>query len=560
MAYGRSENQALRALTERVAPSVVSVVAYDAEYRTLLEGAGFFCAEGRVATSRHILQGAHAARVMLVNGAVLDVLGVLGDDAAADLAVLAVDIPDGVAKPLVLSKEIPREGERVAVLVGRPAPSREGLEGVVNSVKTLPFLGRVLTVTCPPFPGSSGSPVFAMDGEVVGLAVARGVDGGTIQYVVPSLRLDDLSTDRFVKISDRPRTETDEDPARFLPGVRHLFHDGYEEALRSFRAVADQDPRDGAAWKACSACLAALGRGRDAVEAAQAAVNIDPEDPDAWAAMGVACVEAQLFAEAVDACRKVSRARPADPGAWNRLGVACYDAGLPEEAVNACRESIRLLPDDPRVHKNLGVALLALGRLPDAVDAFREAVRLRPDFDRAWKDMAICYFKLGSYEKAVDAGLEAVRVQPSFYNAHNNLGACYQALGQTESAVKSYKEALRLRPRFARAWSNLAYAYLRLERSEDAVKAYEEAVARAPGDVEARTSLAVLYRNAGRTEDARKALTEALRADPKHGAAHYHLGRLYLEQGNKGAALEEYKVLKDLDPQRANLLFDLVYK
>ena len=76
----KKDPQALRALASRVQPSVVSFVTYDGNYGTLAEGAGFFIAPGRVATSRHLLRGARHARVMLHDGKVHDVgLATRGD-------------------------------------------------------------------------------------------------------------------------------------------------------------------------------------------------------------------------------------------------------------------------------------------------------------------------------------------------------------------------------------------------------------------------------------------------------------------------------------------------
>ena len=96
--------------------------------------------------------------------------------------------------------------------------------------------------------------------------------------------------------------------------------------------------------------------------------------------------------------------------------------------------------------------------------------------------------------------------------------------------------------------------------TDEAVRAYEESVARDPANPELRTSLAVLYKKIGRTDDARKELVEALRAEPRSAAAHFQLGRLHLEAGDRGAALEEYKLLKDIDAKTAEKLFGLVYK
>ncbi len=42
--------------------------------------------------------------------------------------------------------------------------------------------------------------------------------------------------------------------------------------------------------------------------------------------------------------------------------------------------------------------------------------------------------------------------------------------------------------------------------------------------------------------------------------AHYSLGLAYLMTGDKDSALEEYKILKILDAEKANKLFNLIYE
>jgi hypothetical protein len=37
------------------------------------------------------------------------------------------------------------------------------------------------------------------------------------------------------------------------------------------------------------------------------------------------------------------------------------------------------------------------------------------------------------------------------------------------------------------------------------------------------------------------------------------MGIIYLNNGDKGAALEEYKILKEFDPKMAELLFNKIY-
>ncbi len=555
----RAGPEAIKSLVDRTSPSVVSVIPYDADYNTLTEGCGFFTGEGRIVTSRHIFQGAKSARVMRYDGSVHDLLGILAEDPESDLVMAAVDIPDRIAPPLPLARTLPRGGEALVVVGGRMSHGKDGLAGDFIGARELPVLGQVLRTTLRLDPGISGSPVVSMDGEVVGMAVARSLPQGSFAFVVPASRLDDLASTEFVKVGEHGGS-AGRDPDRFLPACALLLKDDLEGALRELEALAGAGKKDAEAWSAVADAQLSLGRPREAMLAARAAVGMDPEDADAWARLGAACTAAGLPGEAVDACKRVVKLRPKSARAWNRLGVACYNAGRPAEAADSCREAIRIEPDDAQEHKNLGVAYFALKRYPEAAEAFREAVRIRPGFDHAWKNLGMTYYLMGSYEKSVDATREAVKIRPDYARANNNLGVALQALGKTDDAIECYQMALRAKPRFSQAWANLAFAYAKKGMNDEAVRTFEEALARDDSDSDARTNLGTLLWKLKRVDEAKKAFVDAIRAEPKHVTAHLQYGLLLLEIGDRGAALEEYKILKALDPEKAEALFSKIYK
>jgi tetratricopeptide (TPR) repeat protein len=64
----------------------------------------------------------------------------------------------------------------------------------------------------------------------------------------------------------------------------------------------------------------------------------------------------------------------------------------------------------------------------------------------------------------------------------------------------------------------------------------------------------------GRYEEAIDSYKRALRMKPLMPEAHLNLGMTYLKLGDKGSAIEEYKILKDLEKEMANRLFDLIYE
>ena len=54
-----------------------------------------------------------------------------------------------------------------------------------------------------------------------------------------------------------------------------------------------------------------------------------------------------------------------------------------------------------------------------------------------------------------------------------------------------------------------------------------------------------------RYQESKDAYQHAIRLKPDFAEAHYGLGRTYLMLGNRDGAVEEYNVLKTLDPKSA---------
>ena len=57
-----------------------------------------------------------------------------------------------------------------------------------------------------------------------------------------------------------------------------------------------------------------------------------------------------------------------------------------------------------------------------------------------------------------------------------------------------------------------------------------------------------------RYKESKEAYQQAIRLKPDFAEAHYGLGRTYLMLGDRDGALEEYNVLKTLDPKSAEEL------
>ena len=125
-------------------------------------------------------------------------------------------------------------------------------------------------------------------------------------------------------------------------------------------------------------------------------------------------------------------------------------------------------------------------------------------------------------------------------------------------AIEDAKEEVRNNPDDARAHYNLGYAYGNSGKYEEAIESYKHAIRIDPDYAEAHNELGPAYANTGMTEKAIKSLKKAIEIDPDFATAHFNLGLVYELFNDRSSALDQYEILKKLDSEQANKLFDWI--
>ena len=245
---------------------------------------------------------------------------------------------------------------------------------------------------------------------------------------------------------------------------------------------------------------------------------------------------------------------------WFNLGYFYAESGLYNKAIEAYKQVIRIKPDDAAAHYNLGVQYAKLRRYAEEIEAYKQAIRIKPDFADAYYGLGLAYGMLDRYAEEIEAYKQAIRIRPDFAEAYNTLGVAYLYLRRYAEAMEAYKQAIRIKPDDAAAHKKLGLAYCILGRSEEAIESCKQAIRIKPNDAEAHYILGLTYVKLGRVEEVIEAYKQAIRIKPDYTEVHYSLGHLYIALGRKSDALEEYKILKELDKERANKLFDLIYR
>ncbi len=223
--------------------------------------------------------------------------------------------------------------------------------------------------------------------------------------------------------------------------------------------------------------------------------------------------------------KKATEDDPGDSAAWSGLG-SCY-AGLnhSEEAITAYKQAIEANPRDEASYFHLANYYGRLGRFEDAIVAYQDAIALNPRFEAAHFNLGMVYVRIGRYEEGRQSFETVAGLDPEAVPAHYNAGIAYSQLGKYEEAISAQKNVIRLNPEFAPAHHAMGEALAKLGREKEALAAY----------------------------------IEAIRVDPDFAPAHFAFGTVLLKKGDRSGALDQFKILKKLDSNLADNLFNRIY-
>ena len=446
-------------LVRRIKPSAVAIETFDARGEKLSRGSGFFVDSDRVVTNRHVIDNAYRAEVHSYNGSVYQVKGVIAVDAEGDLALLRVDAPPGQVRPLQIDRTSPQEGESI-VVIGNPF----GLEGsvtngIVSAVREIPTFGRIIQITAPISPGSSGSPVVNMQGQVIGVATLQITGGQSVNFAIPSERISQLQGGTLLSLSDlvaaSGRNKRAKAVQSFRDGLSFLSKDDCEKALPYFEKAVESDNNYAEAWAQSGFCKEKLGRHGEAIEASKKAVSLRPS-AESYFNIGLANYYLKQYREAADSYRQAIRIDPYNAAdAWYALGLVYRDWGKADDEIQAYKQAIRLRPDYTSAYERLGSRYLKSKKYAEAIEIFKQLSIMKPGDANAPNSLGEAYLESGKLADAVEAFRHAIQLKPDFGRAYYNLGKSQLVMGNRDGALEQYNILQSLDQDWAERLNNL---------------------------------------------------------------------------------------------------------
>ena len=322
----------LPSLVKKIQPSVVVILTYDKEGKALAQGSGFFISkDGNIITNRHVLQGANSAQVKVANGKMFPVKEILAEDSEGDIILISADIPKDFIHPLSVSNILPEAGEHI-IVIGNPLGLEQSVaDGIASAVRDIPSFGKIIQITAPISPGSSGSPVVNMKGEVVGVTTFQMVEGQNLNFAIPADRITKVKSGRGKPLAGR---EEDKAKELYSKGLSFLWVGDYEKAFPCFEKAAKENPGDANAYVLIGYCDDKLGRYQEAIEAFKQAISIKPDYAEAHYNLGNAYGHLGRYQEAIEAYKQTIRIKPDFALAHYYLGVVYGMVGDKNAALN----------------------------------------------------------------------------------------------------------------------------------------------------------------------------------------------------------------------------------
>lgn len=238
---------------------------------------------------------------------------------------------------------------------------------------------------------------------------------------------------------------------------------------------------------------------------------------------------------------------------WIRKGLDYNIKRDHKKAVEAYEHAIKIDPNNAETYHNLGNAYgIFSGMYEQAIEAYKQAISIKPDYAEAYRDLGYVYKQLNKHKEAIEAYTQAIRLTPDRVvniEAYESLGDIYSELGMYEEAIEAYKQITN-RTKLDKnsiydhinAYRSLGSAYSKLGMHEESKKAYEQA-----DRINFAEKIAESYG---------QAITERM----KEAEYYYNRGFLYLAKGDKQRALEQYEILKKIDPILAEELLKSIYR
>ncbi len=234
---------------------------------------------------------------------------------------------------------------------------------------------------------------------------------------------------------------------------------------------------------------------------------------------------------------------------------------LASKAIEEYRAAIDADPTSAYLTSGLAELYAKTGRIRDAVVEAQDIIKRNPNNLEARRLLGRIYLRsLGDMQSgsgsesilklAIEQYEQIVRLQPDSMDDHLLLGRLYRLNNDLQKAESEFKTAVQLQPDSEEAVTTLAYLYNELGDTARATQVLSS-VPNTERSAKLYSALGYTYEQQKQYKEAIEAYRHAIELDRDNLDAIRGLAQNLLNDGQADAALEQYKVIADANPEDA---------
>lgn len=259
----------------------------------------------------------------------------------------------------------------------------------------------------------------------------------------------------------------------------------------------------------------------------------------------------ELANKAIEEYRAAIDADPTSEYLTASLAELYARTGRIRDAVIEAQDILKRDPNNLEARRLLGrIYLRSLGDMQAgsgssnvlklAIEQYEQIIRLRPDSMDDHLLLGRLYRLNNDLQKAENEFKTAVRLQPGSEEAVTTLAYLYNELGDTTRAAQVLS-AVPDNARSAKLYSALGYTYEQQKQYKNAVEAYRHAIELDRDNLDAIRGLAQNLLNDGQTDAALDQYKVIADANPEDAQTYVRIAEIYRKQGKYDTALENLK-------------------
>ncbi len=241
--------------------------------------------------------------------------------------------------------------------------------------------------------------------------------------------------------------------------------------------------------------------------------------------------------------------------------VANGRSELANKAIEEYRAAIDADPNSAYLTSGLAELYNKIGRIRDAVVEAQDLIKRNPNNLEARRLLGRIYLRsLGDMQAgggsesvlklAIEQYEQIIRLQPDSMDDHLLLGRLYRLNNDLQKAESEFKIAVTLQPDSEEAVTTLAYLYNELGDTARAAQVLSS-IPNAARSAKLYSALGYTYEQQKQYKNAIEAYRHAIELDRDNLDAIRGLAQNLLNDGQADAALEQYKVIADANPEDA---------